>query len=200
MELDRVQDTVFLEDSSLAPETAVLLPPIRLENIVSRENDMIFGDFGSIGQARRSVMETDGQATSRVLFNLRLPLHDGDGGCNNNVGLDIRIRHEEGDSLNGLAHSHFYGPLVRFPSTVERNLPSANMPPLKQVCSWALNQCNPSRWNGKSVKVRPSGCWASTFSILGSWSSSSQMVLSSGCLEYSRSLSRSDYFRQQSSE
>lgn len=108
VEIDGVQNTILFENSILALEAGILLPPVGLEDVVGRKDDVVVFDLFRIGQARRTVMNADREATTGMLFNLGFPLHDGDSRCDDEIRLDVGVGHEKRDGLNSLAHSHFY--------------------------------------------------------------------------------------------
>ena len=123
--------TLFL-DKVVPPLEAALLPPEgRLERAVRDEHDVVL--FQVVGlHPTLAVPDANGE-TVRVVFDLVLPLHEGDDGCDDEGGLAAGLGEEERDGLDPacrfasgagseadsrLAHAHLVGQHAALPDAL----------------------------------------------------------------------------------
>jgi len=110
MPIDRVKNAFLLDELILALIARVLSPECTLEYCITRQDDIKFQQLLLV-VAPISSMPHANLGSGRELAKLIPPLHDGNG-RGDDESMVLRgtlgnvIRHDQRDSLDGLAHAH----------------------------------------------------------------------------------------------
>lgn len=110
MPINAMQEALLLDDSVLAPESTLLLAITGLEQVVCRKYNIVLLHRSEVGTARASVVDVYRQRAVGILFNLILPLDDGDCRCDNKRTClacnTRRVCCEQRNRLYRLAHAY----------------------------------------------------------------------------------------------